>query len=274
MNASGSAAEPPLWPVNLFGLDGASLLHAWTAAVLVSSLKAIGLAQVTGIARMLSGHFPTKEDAELLRATYGPPPQNDAPTPFVIQRLQSIHRNELENIVPFFALSFCYMLTMPPLAEARALLLTFTIARFCHTFFYLCGWSPWRSIAWGVACQALLIMGGRTAAWLLPSAAIGVQIVVNAPMAMQWLISLGVLGVVSEQRRRFEQVAQRDHEVGQAMLAPPDRLREQNYAERGRNRDRRGGGSRGGSAGRGGRDPRAELEARQDDDESDEDDDD
>jgi len=220
----------------------------------VNSLKVIGLSQITGVARLLSGAFATKEDAEMLRATYGPPPPPDAPMPFVLQRLHSIHRNELENLVPFFALSFCYMLTLPPLVEARVLLLVFTLGRLAHTLFYLCSWSPWRSIAWGIACQALLIMAGRIGAWLVPSASVGVQVVINAPMALQWLVSLGVLGVISEQRRRFEQVAQRDHEVGRAMLAPPDRL----------------SGAQRGGRGRGSRDadPRAQLE-----DDSDEDDD-
>eukprot|EP00322_Chrysochromulina_rotalis_P004558 CAMPEP_0115856640 /NCGR_PEP_ID=MMETSP0287-20121206/15159_1 /TAXON_ID=412157 /ORGANISM="Chrysochromulina rotalis, Strain UIO044" /LENGTH=96 /DNA_ID=CAMNT_0003310825 /DNA_START=135 /DNA_END=425 /DNA_ORIENTATION=+ len=69
-------------------------------------------------------------------------------------------------------------------------------------------------------------MAGRTGAWLLPSAAVGVQVVINAPMAMQWLISLGVLANVSEQQRRFEAIAQRDpHAIGLRRL-PPGRLRD------------------------------------------------
>ena len=256
--------------------DEERLLHTWAAFALMNSLKAIGLAQATGVARVVTGSFATTEDAEMLRATYGPPPAEGAPVHKAVLRLQSIHRNELESLVPFFAVSYCYILTTPLLFEAWILLLVFTVARFCHTLFYVCSWSPWRSMAWGVACQAILIMAGRVAAWLLPSAAIAVQVVVNAPMALQWIVSLSVLGVVNEQRRRFELVTRRDSQLeeGVSMLAPPERLSANRRPTRRAGGAGRGGGrgaGRSGAAGRGAhRDRRAELELEEEGEEGEE----
>ena len=187
------------------------LTTAWMVAVLVNSLKLLGLAQATGVVRMLSGSFAAREDFELMRATYGDVPKSvDDPfaTP-TLRRLHAMHRNEIEHSSVFFALSYAYVLTNPPLGEARALLTVFTVARLLHSLLYACGATPWRSLVWGCATQALLIMAGRVAAWLLPAAAIGLQVVINAPIALQWLLSLGILGTVREQRRRYERYEKR-----------------------------------------------------------------
>ena len=182
------------------------LVALWCIAVIINALKLIGLSQVTGIWRVTSGSFATREDYELMRAAYGPPPEGQLDpfgTPF-LRRLAGIHRNEMEAMPLFFALSYAYILSEPPLNEACLLLLTFTIARLAHTVLYACQWSPARSIAWGIATQSLLIMAGRLAAWLYPPAAIGLQVTINAPILLQWFVSLGVLGTLREQTRRAE----------------------------------------------------------------------
>ena len=45
-----------------------ALTAAWMAAVLVNSLKLIGIAQLTGLTRVITGSFAAKEDYELMRA--------------------------------------------------------------------------------------------------------------------------------------------------------------------------------------------------------------
>jgi uncharacterized MAPEG superfamily protein len=185
------------------------VVGVWCLAVLINTLKIVGIAQLTGIARVATGSFATREDYELMASAYGPPPEDrDAPLdPFgtpVLRRLAAVHRNEVEIVPLFCALSYAYTLSAPPLREACALLFTFTLARLAHTALYVCACSPWRSLAWGVATQALLIMAGRLAAWLYPAASISLQLVINAPIALQWLVSLGVLGTVREQGRRIE----------------------------------------------------------------------
>jgi uncharacterized MAPEG superfamily protein len=184
------------------------LTAAWMFAVLVNSLKLLGIAQLTGLIRVLTGSFAAKEDYELMRATYGPPPK-DLIEPFgtpVLRRTYAIHRNDQESAMVFFVLSYAYVLTAPPLLEARALLSIFTLARLAHTCFYALGITTLRSISWGVSTQAMLIMAGRLAAWLLPAAAVGLQVAINAPLAIQWIVSCGVLGTVYEQRRRFDRI--------------------------------------------------------------------
>ena len=111
---------------------------------------------------------------------------------------------------------------------ACILLVGHLLARFCYTVLYVCACSPWRSIAWGVGCQMLLVMAGRVAAWQVPSAALSIQILINAPMALQWLLSLGVLAHIHEQQRRYDgHVEQRASNAGpdREHLIPPRRLR-------------------------------------------------
>ena len=80
--------------------------------------------------------------------------------------------------------------------------------RLLHTLLYALRSSPWRSIAFGVGAQTTLIMCGRLAATLLPSVGTTVQVVVNAPIALQWTVGLIALSAVREQRHRYDAVAQ------------------------------------------------------------------
>lgn len=183
------------------------LVALWCFAVLANALKLIGLAQLTGMWRVTSGSFAAREDYDLMKAAYGPAPDvallDSYGTPF-LRRLGNIHRNEMESLPLFFALSYAYILSEPPLGEACVLLLMFTLARLAHNILYALQSSPMRSVAWGVATQCLLIIAGRVAAWICPPAAIGLQVAINAPIALQWFVSLGVLGTLREQTRRAE----------------------------------------------------------------------
>lgn len=76
-----------------------------------------------------------------------------------------------------------------------------------HTLLYLMRSSPWRSIAFGIGAQTMLVITGRIAAHVLPSASITVQVVINAPIALQWMIGLVTLSAITEQRHRYDQVA-------------------------------------------------------------------
>jgi uncharacterized MAPEG superfamily protein len=188
--------------------DSSDVMRAWILAVVFNVVKAIGLAQAVGIVRVYAGSLAATEDHELLRATFGPPPDNPADAP-AVRRLSAVHRNELENLPLFFALSYAYAGTSPPIAEARALFGLFTAARLCHNLCYALKLSPWRSIAWGVAVQAMLIMAGRCAAWLQPSKAVGWQVVINAPLLLQWCLGCCMHMTVREQRQRYDEYVRR-----------------------------------------------------------------
>ena len=209
---TGTAGASPTRATDMDGPTAAAplrptpLIAAWGLAILLNVLKVVGIAQVTGLTRVLTGSFATREDYQLMSATYGEVP-GEPIDPFGtrwLRRLAAIHRNEMEIVPLFCVLSYAYILSEPPLREACALLGMFTLARLGHTVFYACACSPARSLAWGVATQALLIMAGRLAAWIFPAAAVALQLVINAPIALQWFVSLGVLGTVREQSARAE----------------------------------------------------------------------
>ena len=80
--------------------------------------------------------------------------------------------------------------------------------RLLHTLLYAVRSSPWRSIAFGIGTQAMLIMAGRVAAHMLPSMGTTVQVVINTPILLQWAVGLVALSAVREQRHRYDQVAQ------------------------------------------------------------------
>ncbi|KAL1527413.1 hypothetical protein AB1Y20_016081 [Prymnesium parvum] len=186
------------------------LLDVWVVAVALLALKMIGVAQLIGIIRLLQGSFATVEDYELLRATFGPPPQGIPPvhnTPG-LRRLGAIQRNDVENIPLFCILSAAYLATDPAVGEARILFSVYVVSRVMHTVLYALRSSPWRSIAFGVGVQVMLIMAGRVAAHVLPSASVTVQVVINAPILVHWVVGLITLSVVSEQRHRYDQLAQ------------------------------------------------------------------
>ncbi|CAG7835149.1 unnamed protein product [Allacma fusca] len=51
-----------------------------------------------------------------------------------VERVRRAHRNDLENILPFFALGFLYSCTQPDPDTVNMLFKVFTLARFAHTF--------------------------------------------------------------------------------------------------------------------------------------------
>ena len=91
-----------------------------------------------------------------------------------------------------------------------------------HNLAYMLALSPWRSIAWGIGAQTTLIVAGRCTAWLLPSAAISLQVIVNAPLLLQWAVGLGIFTTLREQQRRYDNVTQRKLLVGMIDDEPDD----------------------------------------------------
>lgn len=53
----------------------------------------------------------------------------------------------------------------------------------------------------------MLVMAGKLAGHLVPSATTTLQIVINAPIAVQWFIGLAAYAAVREQRYRYDQLA-------------------------------------------------------------------
>src|SRR5206468_5485681 len=96
------------------------------------------------------------EDYALRAAT--PPARADED----IERVRRAHRNDLENILPFFVLSFLYVLTKPSYGAAAIYFWGFLAARVLHSIFYIRGAQPHRTIAFAVGAVLMFVMLLRT----------------------------------------------------------------------------------------------------------------
>lgn len=82
-----------------------------------------------------------------------------------------VHRNDMENIVPFLFLGAVYSLIGPSLAVARAHFLVFFLFRVLHTVAYLCVLrAPTRSLAYVVAqvpcvSMAVQVLAAVASSW-------------------------------------------------------------------------------------------------------------
>src|SRR5437868_2809126 len=64
-----------------------------------------------------------------------------------VERVRRAHRNDLENILPFFVVGFCYLLTRPSWNAAAIYLIGYLVARVAHSVFYIRSMQPDRTIA-------------------------------------------------------------------------------------------------------------------------------
>uniref|UniRef100_H2Y965 Microsomal glutathione S-transferase 1 n=1 Tax=Ciona savignyi TaxID=51511 RepID=H2Y965_CIOSA len=98
--------------------------------------KTTAMSTVTAVYRFAKGSFPSAEDAKVL--TKDPEKRKRLLQPNEeVERTRSVHRNDLENVVPFVLLGLLYISTNPPAATALTHFKLFTGFRFLHSFCYL-----------------------------------------------------------------------------------------------------------------------------------------
>ena len=125
-------------------------VRLFTICASILTLKMILTAAAVGTTRVIKGVFISPEDYAFAGKTpVGPDAQ--------IERLRRAHQNDLENILPFFAVAFLYALTGPSQALAWWLFTVFTVARILHTVCYAMGLQPWRTIAYEVGNVTLVL---------------------------------------------------------------------------------------------------------------------
>jgi uncharacterized MAPEG superfamily protein len=129
-------------------------LYAICTAVLV--IKMLLTANATGMLRTVRKVYATPEDYRFFGQD--PVARRDED----VERTRRAHQNDLENVLPFFALGLVYALTAPSYGVAATLFTAFTLARIAHTATYLAGLQPWRSIAFAIAQIALYVMAIAT----------------------------------------------------------------------------------------------------------------
>lgn len=117
-------------------------LLALVDLLLVWKIMAVGNA--TTLLRFRRRTYASPEDYALHGAAVKELPDE------VIERSRRAHLNDLENILPFFAVSAIYALTAPPYGMLASYLWGFLIARTAHSVFYLRAMQPHRSIAFAI----------------------------------------------------------------------------------------------------------------------------
>lgn len=85
-----------------------------------------------------------------------------------VERVRRAHRNDLENILPFFVIGFLFILTNPAANVAINLFRAFAIARLVHSFVYALTICPKaRGPAFGVGILITTYMAVSTICFFL-----------------------------------------------------------------------------------------------------------
>jgi prostaglandin-E synthase 1 len=116
------------------------IIYCLFAAVLCINM--LGLWAYSGAVRAGTKTTPNSEDAG---NTAKGATVTDA-TPDAVGRVLRVHRNANDNIIPFLILGLIYVLLGATPRMAWIAFGTFTAARLAHTFVYLAGKQPWRTI--------------------------------------------------------------------------------------------------------------------------------
>jgi glutathione S-transferase len=134
-------------PENLMPLaDPVLKVYALFASIL--ALHLLALALWTGAVRVRRKVWVNPEDAKFNK---GEQVEADHPD---TQRVKRAHQNGLENAVPFFVVGLLYALSNPSTTGAWAYFGTFVGARVLHSFAYLWGRQPFRTMLFAVGVLA------------------------------------------------------------------------------------------------------------------------
>jgi uncharacterized MAPEG superfamily protein len=127
----------------------------YAITILVLSLNMLVLWALSGGVRAKTHTTPNAEDskdATKTRVVDGDPPE--------VARVLRAHKNAMANIVPFAILGLVYVLAGGSAMTAAVVFGIFTFARVAHSFAYLGGKQPWRTIFFGLgAVTTLALMG-------------------------------------------------------------------------------------------------------------------
>ena len=128
---------------------------AYTVCMLVLALNMLLVWTYSGAVRGKTKTTPNPEDAPAGKGTK----VVDAEPPEVARVLRA-HANAMANIVPFAVLGLVFVLAGGSGTAANILFGVFTASRVLHSFVYIAGKQPWRSLAFGIgALDTLVLMG-------------------------------------------------------------------------------------------------------------------
>jgi prostaglandin-E synthase 1 len=132
-----------------------SVFTVFAVCAAVLCIKMIIMGHYTGVTRIRRAVYLNPEDAKAFSNMEAEAASGEHPD---VDRGLRAHRNDLESTLPFLAIGLVYVLTGPPAALAKVLLITFTVLRCVFGIFYIRAMQPWRSASFILAELCLLIM--------------------------------------------------------------------------------------------------------------------
>jgi uncharacterized MAPEG superfamily protein len=128
--------------------------RAYAIACSILVFKMFAAAILTASTRTRVKQFLNPEDAGMAGGTGVMHEHPD------VQRMLRLHRNDLENILPFFTVALIFVLMGFSAFAAQMYFYTFTGARIVHTITYLAKLQPWRTVAYvvGVLCMVGMLV--------------------------------------------------------------------------------------------------------------------
>lgn len=135
------------------GLAGGSTpVFAVCCAILVLEMEALAFA--TPLVRTKRNVWLNEEDATRFSGVVADVEHRD------VARVVRVHRNQLENFAPFFALGLLWIACGGSTALGAALFVTFAIARTAHVAFYLARMGRLCTASHTVSFLVLVILAG------------------------------------------------------------------------------------------------------------------
>jgi len=132
--------------------DAAFRAYAIACSILVLKMSAAAL--MTAATRSRVKQFLNPEDARVLG---GAGVMQEHPD---VMRMLRMHRDDLENILPFFTVGLIFVLMGASAFGAQVYFYTFTAARIVHTITYVAKMQPWRTVAFvvGTLCTVGMVV--------------------------------------------------------------------------------------------------------------------
>jgi uncharacterized MAPEG superfamily protein len=135
-------------------------LQLYVGFTMLLALNLVGLWAYSGSVRGKTKTTPNEEDGRtILQGS-----TVTADTPEAVQRVLRAHANAMASIVPFLFLAELWIRVAAPSAMLVAIVCGgFTFVRFSHSFAYVKGIQPWRSIFFvfsGLATLAVFVLLG------------------------------------------------------------------------------------------------------------------
>uniref|UniRef100_A0A182F3L5 Microsomal glutathione S-transferase 1 n=1 Tax=Anopheles albimanus TaxID=7167 RepID=A0A182F3L5_ANOAL len=138
----------------VFGQVEPAVFQAYAFCTAILGLKMLIMSILTGLQRGAKKVFSNPEDVK----AGGKVAYNDPD----VERVRRAHRNDMENILPYFAISFLYMFTGPNVTVAVYLFRLVTAVRIGHTVFHaLVPVAKLRGLCWAIGFFTTIFMAAQ-----------------------------------------------------------------------------------------------------------------